>query len=310
MSKIRIGTRRSPLAVWQAKWVAEQLALAEHQCELVPMDTRGDRMLNVSIPEIGSKGVFTVELEQELLRGNIDLAVHSAKDMPSELPVGFELIAFTPREEAHDVLVSYHRQLDMNGGLLIGTSSTRRVALFQHYYPNFKTTSVRGNLQTRLKKLKTGSMDALALAYAGVHRLGLNELVRYSLPLETFTPAVGQGCMAIEAHRDLDQKKRALIRKIVNHEPTERCLLAERAFLSTIQGGCSIPAFALARLKDKLITITGGLISLDGKQMIRLELSDNSENAVQLGKTLATEVLNSGGAEILVEIKSKMKKTP
>ena len=150
-------------------------------------------MLKVAIPEIGSKGVFTEDLENELEQGNIDMAVHSAKDMPSQLPPGFELIAFTLREAAHDVLVSYDQSLNIEHDLVVGTSSTRRVAMLGLLHPNFACVSVRGNLQTRLQKLQSGEMQALLLAYAGVHRLGLDELIRYSFPLNKFVPAVGQG---------------------------------------------------------------------------------------------------------------------
>ena len=291
--------------MWQAQWVADQLKSANHRCELMPMDTKGDRMLNIPIPEIGSKGVFTAELEQELQNGTIDLAVHSAKDMPSELPGEFEIIAFTPRAPANDVLVSYHEQLNLDDELTIGTSSTRRVALMKHYHPNFSTISVRGNLQTRFKKLKTGEMDALALADAGVQRLGLDGLIRHRFPLDTFVPAVGQGSMAIEVSKNLDSGKKQLIRETVNHQATESCLVAERAFLYTIQGGCSIPAFAYARLSDKDILISGGIVSLDGKQLIQLEMSAIIEDAVQLGTKLGQAVLQSGGTEILREIDSQ-----
>ena len=306
--KISIGTRRSPLAIWQAEWVARLLEDAGHPCELVPMDTKGDRMLKVAIPEIGSKGVFTEDLEKELEKGTIDLAVHSAKDMPSELPLGFELIAFTEREGAHDVLVSYDEALDHQSDLIIGTSSTRRVALIGRHYPQFTCTSVRGNLQTRLKKLRSGQMDALLLAYAGVHRLGLDNLIRHSFTIDDFVPAVGQGSMAIEVSQSISQAKKSLIREVINHQPTEICLLAERAFLFTIQGGCSIPAFAHARLYGDAITIQGGIIALNGEEMVKQKLSGPIANATELGTKLGRSVLDAGGAKILEDIKWQMNK--
>ena len=283
----------------------QQLESANQPCELVPMDTTGDRMLEVPIPEIGSKGVFTLELESELSKGNIDLAVHSAKDMPSQLPDGFEILAYTAREQAHDVLVSYHSEIDLTQKLIIGTSSTRRASLFKHYYPHFETTSVRGNLQTRLRKLKQGKMDALVLAFAGIHRLGLDELIKYSFPMDKFVPAVGQGSMAIEISTELEPWKRSLIRKEINHPATEVCLLAERAYLFTIQGGCSIPAFAHAKLNENTLTLNGGIISLDGKRTVLREISSNSEDALKLGNNLGEMVLKAGGADILKEINTE-----
>lgn len=305
-SKIRIGSRRSPLALWQAEWVVRRLQQAHLSCELVPMDTTGDRMLNVAIPEIGNKGVFTMELEQSLSRGEIDLAVHSAKDMPSDLPKGFEITAFTLREKAHDVLVSYREDLDLKADISVGTSSTRRAALLKYYYPEIRTNPVRGNLQTRLKKLESGNLDALILAFAGVRRLGLDTLVRHAFPLDTWIPAVGQGSLAIEVSTGLDSEKKSQIKKALNDPNTECCLIAERAFLFKIQGGCSIPAFAYACLNGKTITIRGGIVSLDGKQLIQLELAGPSVEARQIGESLGQQVLESGGAAILKNIKSQM----
>ncbi len=282
------------------------MELVDLASELVQMDTKGDRLLNIPIPEIGSKGVFTAELERELASGNIDLAVHSAKDMPSELPAEFEIIAYTAREQAHDVLVSYQGNLDLGESLTIGTSSSRRVALFHHYYPGINTVSVRGNLQTRLKKLEQGGMDALALAYAGVHRLGLDGLIRISMPKNVFVPAVGQGSMAIEVSKKIEPQKKIQIRECLNDPSTEYCLTTERAFLYTIQGGCSIPAFAYAELTGGVIRVVGGVVSLDGKQVVQLSLEGPLDHAHRLGEKLGRKVLGSGGAKILEEIKSHL----
>ncbi|GJM28222.1 MAG: porphobilinogen deaminase [Cyclobacteriaceae bacterium] len=301
--KISIGTRKSTLAVWQAKWVASRLEMTGAICELVLMDTKGDRMLNVAIPEIGSKGVFTEDLEHALAAGTIDLAVHSAKDMPSELPKGFEIIAYSPREQAHDVLVSDKAIKNLNH-LIIGTSSVRRVAILKHYYPGIRTVSVRGNLQTRIKKLESSKLDAVMLAFAGVQRLGLAKSIKYSFPLDKVIPAVGQGSMAIEVSSQLDRKKRELIRDSVNHPATTCCLLAERAFLSTIQGGCSIPAFAHARHSDGKLFIQGGVVSLDGSRKIQRELYGEVTQPEEIGVRLGKEVMKLGGKEILDEIKS------
>ena len=268
------------------------------------MITKGDQMLDVSIPEIGSKGVFTADLENALAAGDIDLAVHSAKDMPSELPDGFEIIAYTIREQAHDVLVSYHEHFELNSNMVIGTSSTRRVALLKHYYPGISTVSVRGNLQTRLRKLEQGGMDALALAYAGICRMGLVDLIKHSLAIDRFIPAVGQGSMAIEVSNEIAADKKSYIRARLNHINSENCLNAERAYLYTIQGGCSIPAFANARLDGEVIKIAGGVVSLDGKQKVQHQVEGPVEQSHQIGQRLAQMVLLGGGDKILDEIKS------
>lgn len=301
--KIKIGTRKSKLAVWQAKYVAEKLVAGGISTELVLMETKGDKVLDVSIAKIGSKGVFTEELEDQLATGAIDVAVHSAKDMQSTLPEGFEIIAFTEREKINDVIVGDH-PVDLHSGVTLGTSSTRRVALFKHFYPNVKTVEVRGNLQTRIQKMRSGHCDGLVLAYAGVHRMGYDELVQVELSADEFIPAVGQGSVAVETHASLSQEKRAAIRALVNDEPTERRLLAERAFLAKLEGGCSIPVFALAQLQGGELTISGGIVSLDGSERIVKTLKGNDPNA--LGRQLADEVLAAGGDRILAAIRQAL----
>ncbi|NVK49468.1 MAG: hydroxymethylbilane synthase, partial [Cyclobacteriaceae bacterium] len=207
MRKIKIGTRGSKLALWQAYHVQDLLNNSGIESEIVIIDTKGDQILDVSISKIGSKGVFTQELEDQLLDGRIDIAVHSAKDMQSNLPEEFEIIAFTKRERANDVLLSNQSGISLKNSdkpLVLGTSSTRRVATLKHFYPHLKTVEVRGNLQTRIRKMEEGLCDALLLAYAGVHRMGYNDRIVEELSLEEFIPAVGQGSVAIESSRNLD----------------------------------------------------------------------------------------------------------
>lgn len=304
---IRIGTRGSKLALWQAYHVEERLNHAGIQTEIVTIETKGDKILNVSIAKIGSKGVFTEEIEQQLSDGRIDIAVHSAKDMQSTLPPGFELIAFMEREKSNDVVVSRKEGLSVKNGksFVLGTSSTRRVATLKSLYPHMQTVPVRGNLQTRIRKMDEGACDALLLAYAGVHRMGYEDMIAEYLSLEEFTPAVGQGSVAIEVFENLDQDKKEAIRVALNHKDTETCLLAERAFLKTMDGGCSIPVFGLARLNGNNIDIQGGIISLDGQQVIRKSQTASKEDALELGAKLAQEVLKSGGADILESIKNQ-----
>jgi hydroxymethylbilane synthase len=304
---IRIGTRGSKLALWQAYHVEEHLNRAGIDTEIVTIETKGDKILDVSIAKIGSKGVFTEEIEDQLARGQIDIAVHSAKDMQSSLPEGFELIAFMERERSNDVLVSRKAGLGLNNGesFVLGTSSTRRVATLKSLYPHIKTVPIRGNLHTRIRKMDEGNCDALLLAYAGVHRMGYEEMIAEHLSLEEFTPAVGQGSVAIETYRSLNEEKKQAVRAALNHADTETCLLAERAFLRTMDGGCSIPVFGLARLQGDVLEIQGGIISLDGSQVIRRSGTAKKENALALGDALAKEVLGAGGAAILESIKKQ-----
>ena len=303
MNPIRIATRKSKLALWQANWVKERLQAAGLSAELIGIETIGDKQLDTSISKIGSKGVFTQELEDQLSTGATDIAVHSAKDLASTLPGGFEIIAYGLREYVSDVVVS-SKEISLEQPLVIGTSSTRRVAQLAKYFSHFETVAIRGNLQTRIEKLKQGACEALLLARAGVERLGLSSMIRYEFPLDQLTPAVGQGCIAIEAHASLDSDTRQLIRKAVNDSETERVLVAERSFLKTLEGGCSIPAFANGELRGKEIYLTGGILSLDGQQFISKK--GIGENGLALGNQVATDVLTSGGDLILVEIKKQL----
>ncbi|QHV98960.1 hydroxymethylbilane synthase [Spirosoma endbachense] len=306
---IRIGTRSSRLAVWQAEHIQTLLQAGGITSELVLIDTKGDQVLDRSLSKIGSKGVFTQELEDQLRVGSIDIAVHSAKDLPSSLPEGLGIIAFTERELVNDVLVSRDKSLSLTNGreFTIGTSSTRRVAMLKHFSPHVTTVDMRGNLQTRLRKLDEGQCDALLLAYAGVHRMGYDEFIVEHLPIADFTPAVGQGTIAIEAAETLDVEKVNAIRQLTNHPLTEACLLAERAFLARLEGGCSIPSFALAQWTDEqTIHLTGGLVSLDGSQLLRENFTGTSEEAPQLGHELAESLLARGGDGLLADIRSQL----
>ncbi len=307
--KIRIGTRGSKLALWQAEYVADLLAKGNTETEIIKIETRGDKKLNVAIADIGTRGVFTEEIETQLAEGTIDIAVHSAKDLQSELPEIFELLAFTEREQVNDVLIGHDKAIDLENperSLVLGTSSARRKALLKHYYPHIKTVEIRGNLQTRIAKMEAGLCDATLLAYAGVHRMGYDDLIIHQFPVAQFTPAVGQGSIAVEALKHLPQNKKEQIRKYVNNERTEHCLLAERAFLRTMRGGCSIPAFAWARLKNNTLHITGGIVSLDGQEIIREHLQGEIGEAADLGAKLATLISEKGGKRILENIRKEM----
>lgn len=311
MKRIRIGTRGSKLALYQANHVAGLLKLKGLDSEIVPIETKGDRILDVSISKIGSKGVFTEEIEQQLDAGAIDIAVHSAKDMQSVLPDGFELIAFTEREKVNDIILSHSEYIDYENPqvpLILGTSASRRVATLKHFYPHIQTVEVRGNLQTRIAKMETGICHALLLAYAGAHRMEYDHLIRHELPLDKFTPAVGQGTITVESHISLDPEIRQLVIEAAHHVDTGYRLEAERSYLRVLEGGCSIPVFALATVEGSLLDIRGGIVSLDGNDRITHRVSGNVTEAVELGQQLAHKVLKSGGESILKDIKTALKR--
>lgn len=304
--QIKIGTRGSKLALWQAYYIEDLLKKGGVDTEIVIIETKGDKILDRSLSKIGSKGVFTQELEDQLRSGDIDIAVHSAKDVQSDLEADFEISAFTDREQVNDVLVSHNTSLSLQSGepFVIGTSSTRRVAILKHFYPHIKTVDMRGNLQTRLKKLEDGHCDALLLAYAGVHRMEYDNKIAEQLKLDEFTPAVGQGTVAVENAVSLSEEKKAVIKQLLNHVPTSLCLRAERAFLNRLHGGCSIPIFGLATLSGDQINITGGIVSLDGKELIRLHKIGPTSSPEALGYALADELLEAGAGRILKDIRT------
>jgi hydroxymethylbilane synthase len=303
---IKIGSRKSKLALWQSGTVAAMLNKKGLATEIVNIETLGDKILNTPIAKIGSKGVFTEEIETMLKNGEVDIAVHSAKDMPSSLPVGFSLIAFTKREKVNDVLVSYDYCLDLDSKdaqICIGTSSVRRVSMLRHFYPHIKTVNMRGNLQTRINKMKSGACDALILAYAGVKRMNYDHLIVHRFPETEFVPPVGQGSIAVEAYKSIDKNLIRKIRASVNHVSTESALLAERAYLKELQGGCSIPAFALGESFGGMIRLTGGLVSLNGDIFLKETLIGEKKIASEIGKKLGKKILEAGGKKILKEIR-------
>lgn len=310
MVTITIGTRKSKLAMWQTELVAAILEQNGMKTVINSMETKGDKILDTSIAKIGSKGVFTEELEDQLQSGITDIAVHSAKDMQSTLPSDFELIAFTDRERANDVLVSRRTDLDLDDTskeLIIGTSSVRRVALLKHFYPHVKTVEMRGNLQTRIRKMDDGACDALMLAYAGVTRMQYDEMIVKVFPEQQFIPPVGQGCIAIESARNLDQAKKEMIKNALNNQQSEYCLLAERAFLRKLEGGCSIPAFGFASIDGDTLHMICGLASLDGSILLKEEARADVREAEKVGASLGQRILDGGGKELLVEIKEAQK---
>jgi len=312
--EIRIGTRGSKLALIQAQIVSDALKRVGIGTILIPIETQGDKILDVSLHKIGSKGVFTEELEEMLRLKEIDIAVHSAKDLPSFLPEDLDLIAFGEREISSDALVSYNADLRLDSkSFVIGTSSTRRVALLKRWFPNHSIIDMRGNLITRLEKLKNGKCDALILAYAGIHRLGLNDHVCEILSKDVFTPPVGQGSIAIQALKG-NQNLSTLVSNAFHHNKTGLEVESERAFLATMEGGCSVPVFGHAEITNNQLNISGGIVSLDGQKIVQKSISTTlpklleakKTKSKEIGRMLAYMVLEDGGKSILQEIKLQL----
>lgn len=303
--EINIGTRKSKLAMWQAEYVKSLLEKENIKVNLHPIETKGDKILDKSLAKIGSKGVFTEELEEKLLNKEVDIAVHSAKDLQSSLDEKFEVIAFTVREQSNDVLISRKKinPEDKSVKFSAGTSSVRRKALIRHYFENIETIEMRGNLQTRIAKMDNGDCDALVLAKAGVLRMGYEDMIVYEFDPDVFIPPVGQGTLAIESAVNLNPEKREAVRRILNHDNTEKILLGERKYLNILEGGCSIPAFCNGKIINDELVLKGGLINTDGKDLIFKEEKADLHSPESAGEKLAEYVLNNGGREILQSLK-------
>ncbi|MGI1658643.1 MAG: hydroxymethylbilane synthase [Desulfitobacterium sp.] len=306
MQKLKIGTRDSQLALWQAEWVKDKLQefYPEVDFLLVPMKTKGDKILDVPLAKIGDKGLFTKELEIGLLSGEIDCAVHSLKDLPTVLPTGLEIAVFCEREEPRDVFLSREgiQLADLPSGSIIGTSSLRRKAQLQNYRSDLGFADLRGNLQTRWRKLQESSMAGIVLAAAGVIRLGWEERITEYIPQDLMLSAVGQGAIAIEvaSHRE---DVRDLLSSL-NHRETERAVRAERALLLCLEGGCQIPIGALAVTDAQQITLKGMVASLDGQRILKVTLS--GDDPEKLGKEAAEALIAQGAMDILSEIRNNL----
>lgn len=290
---IRIGTRGSKLALWQAEYVRQQLEGAGVSAEIIIYKTEGDLKLGVSLREIGGKGLFTKALDDALLAGEIDIAVHSAKDIPTDFDSRIGIIAVPEREDPRDVLLASNERVDLDNladTLVIGTSSVRRQAFIRHYLPHVSTAVVRGNVDTRVAKMQNGEYDGIMLAWAGVSRLGLQHLVVRKMNPSTFTPAVGQGAIAVTALRSDDNVK-TRVRPALNHLPSETALRCERAFLTTMGGGCSTPAFGLATVVGDTISFHGGIAEEDGSAIWRDQMDGPVADAEWVGQRLAEIIL-------------------
>ena len=302
---ITIGTRASKLALWQAEYVAAQM---EKQypavcVELRKMTTKGDRILDAPLAKIGGKGLFTKELEQAMLAGEIDLAVHSLKDMPTEVPAGLVIGAITERLDAGDAFVSLHYRSmeELPQGARVGTSSLRRRAQLLAVRPDLMILDLRGNVNTRLAKLDAGEFDAIVLAAAGLKRLGLGDRIRTILPRAMILPAVGQGALAIECRAD-DLRILGLIDFLRDPQMTAAAA-AERAFLQRVEGGCQIPVGVYAEVGEgNVLHVEAMIASVDGMRVCRSRSMGVVDAAEKIGVALAEELLDAGGRDILKEI--------
>jgi hydroxymethylbilane synthase len=308
---IVIGSRGSQLALWQAYWVKDQLTAAGHKVAIEIIRTSGDKLQSYppehplpasiaqSIAEAGTKGLFIKEIEEGLLAGEVDLAVHSLKDLPTILPAGLILAAVPPREDARDVLISADGKPfeQLPAGARVGTSSPRRQAQLRRLRPDLELIAQRGNLDTRLRKLERGDCAALVLAAAGLHRLGLRERITGYFSFEQVCPAVGQGALAIEIGQGRAELARAVTP--LDDPPTHLAVRAERTLLRRLGGGCQVPIAAHANFEDGQLRLRGVVASLDGRRLIRAVAAGSEKDPESLGAAVAEDLLEGGASEIL-----------
>jgi hydroxymethylbilane synthase len=303
-----IGSRGSQLALVQSEWARDVLAAAHPGLlvEIEVINTKGDKLLDVPLAKIGDKGLFVKELEAALLDGRVDIAVHSAKDMPTETPNGLAIIAFTEREDVHDVFVAgpggMHGLADLAHGAVVGSSSLRRRSQLLALRPDLKIVDIRGNVQTRLRKVEDEHLAGTVLAAAGLSRLGQSQLAAFAFGFEQMLPAVGQGALAVEG-RAGDERVSALVAP-VHHEPTALAVRAERALMRALEGGCQVPIAGLARLDGDELVMHAFVGSLDGSACVRDEDSGPADDPEALGWQLAARLLANGADRILAEVRA------
>jgi len=302
--EIRIGTRGSKLALWQANWVKDRIEgrFPSAVCRLVKIRTKGDKIRDVALARVGGKGLFVKEIEDALLKRRIDLAVHSMKDVPTKLPESLHIGAITEREDPRDVMISdrWKRFDELPKGARVGTSSLRRQAQLLHARPDLKMEVLRGNLDTRIKKLKQEALDAVIVAAAGVIRMGEQHLIAEYLDYDLCLPPMGQGTFGLECRKEAPEINEIL--NALNDPDVSRAVRAERAFLEKLEGGCQVPIAVYGGLSDGTLRLRGLISSLDGKDLIKDEASGNPDEPESLGRTLAEKLLQSGGEAILKEI--------
>jgi hydroxymethylbilane synthase len=304
---IRIGTRASQLALAQTKWVIDRLSAKypDIEVDLIRIKTKGDRIIDRPLSTIGGKGLFVKEIEDALKRGEIDVAVHSLKDVPAELPDNLYIGIIPEREDPHDVMISkdnIHLK-DLPEGSCIGTSSLRRSSQLLHYRSDLKIVPLRGNLDTRIRKLHNADIQAIIVAAAGLKRIGFKGKITQSFSFDLMLPAIGQGALGLELRRD-DLETRDML-TFLDHYPTRVEVEAERSFMMELKGGCQIPVAGFARLKDGSINLDGLVADLDGSTIFRDVIIGPPEKAGELGAVLAHRLLDAGAGEILKDIYGK-----
>ena len=304
---LRIGTRGSRLALAQSEWVKERVEerYPDIRVELVRIKTKGDKILDSPLSEIGGKGLFVKEIEDALLRKEVDVAVHSIKDVPTELPEGLELRVFPKREDPCDAFISvdYETLKDLPEGSSVGTSSLRRSAQLLHMRSDLDIVPLRGNVDTRLRKLESGDFQAIILASAGLRRLGLASRINQVISPDALLPAIGQGALGLEMRQDHEMWE---LLNFLNHEPTEAAIRAERAFLKELEGGCQVPIACYGFLSGENLILKGLVAELNGSRIIRDEVEGKKESPEDMGVSLAKRLLASGAAEILERIYKRL----
>lgn len=304
VNKVVIGSRGSALAMWQTNHVAEMLRQKFGvETEIVRIKTTGDKILDSPLAKIGSKGLFVKEIEIALQEKRIDLAVHSAKDVPTETPEGLVIAAFLEREDPRDALISKDGSIlsELPRGAMVGTSSLRRRAQLLHFRPDLQLVDVRGNVDTRLRKMNEGQFDAIILAKAGLKRMGHEGDITEVISTDVMLPAVGQGSIAVECRAD-DERILEMLAEI-NHPDTGCAVKAERALMRELEGGCQVPIGAYARIEDSRLVMDAMIASLDGKVLIRDRIEGSPDEAESLGRELARRLYQAGGSDILEEIR-------
>lgn len=303
--EIVVGTRGSQLALAQTNLVMELIKERCAGCSITvkKIRTTGDKILDSPLAKIGDKGLFVKEIEQALLSGDVDLAVHSMKDIPTEVPAGLKIAAALEREDPRDALVSRTGAplADLPTGAVIGTSSLRRKAQLLHLRPDFRFTDLRGNVDTRLKKLAEEELDAIVLSGAGLARLGLTDRITERIPPEVILPAVGQGSIALEVKAD-DTDMLELAQSL-NHSATWQAVAAERALLRFLEGGCQVPLGALGEVHGRELTLSAAVAAVDGTKLVRDSITGSADKGEALGTELAGKLLDQGAQEILREIR-------
>ena len=310
--KLKIASRRSKLAMVQTLWVKEQLEkhIPDLEVSIEAMATQGDKILDVALAKIGDKGLFTKELEAQMLVGRADIAVHSLKDLPTNLPTGLKLGCITKRENPSDVLVvnkknNCYKLENLPKGSIVGTSSLRRLAQLRNKFPHLNFKDVRGNVITRIEKLDSGEYDCIILAAAGLKRLGFESRIHQIIPSEISLHAVGQGALGIECKSD-DEKVLEII-NVLEDKPTSQRCLAERAFLRELEGGCQVPIGVNSTIKGEMIYLSGMVASIDGEKLIKDQSIGNINDPEKVGRELAEKLKLQGANKILNEIFEKFR---